>query len=330
MDKTLIETLGKVIITVAWADGKITRDETECLRDLLFEYQHTLTFSFNLGQELLSEIGGVTQESGGYNYGLTSKYQAFFDMYTESTIGEAERERLIQELKEAVSTKEDKALVLATLKSMVEADGKITDDEQVLLDGITAQIESVDTGVFASLGRLLLGAMQRRSLAVNDAPNREKYFNEYLKNKVYYEVRRRLDLGEGNVEIADEELRKLSMAGGMMARVAQVDHVVLDEEKDKITSTLQANWGLNQESAAFVTEVAISEGAAHFDYLRMSREFMQITQPGERVNFLDVLFAVAKADGKISDQEFKEINEIADYLLLRRSRVREARSRFGE
>ena len=328
MDKTLIETLGKVIIAVAWTDGKISPEEKECLRDLLFEYQHTLTINFNLGREVLSEIAGFTQESRGHNSGLTTKYQAFFDMYTESPIEEAERERLVQELKESVSTKEDKAVVLTTLKSMVEADGKITDEEQALLDGINAEIESVDTGIFAALRRLLPEAMQRRALAVSNAPNREKYFNEFLKNKVYYEVRRRLDLGEGKVEIADEELRKLSMAGGLMARVAQVDHVVLDEEKDKITSTLQTNWGLSREGAAFVTEVAMAEGAAHFDYLRMSREFIGITHAAERINFLEVLFAVANADGKISNEEIKEINEIADYLLVRRDRVVEARSKF--
>src|SRR5262245_60505062 len=110
MDKTLVEALGKVIIAVAWADGKITRDETECLRDLLFEYQHTLTFSFNLGEELGSELQGFYVESRSPNSGLSSKQQAFFDMYTESPIEMAERERLVQELKESVSTQEDKDL----------------------------------------------------------------------------------------------------------------------------------------------------------------------------------------------------------------------------
>jgi uncharacterized tellurite resistance protein B-like protein len=329
MDKTLIETLGKVIIAVAWADGKITREENQCLRDLLFEYQHTLTFSVNLGQELWSDITGFSEESRGQRIGLPAQHQALFDMYSESPIGADERERLVHELKAAVGSEEDKTLVLTTLKKVVEADGKITEDEQAILNGIMADMESADTGIFAALRHLLPEAMQRRALAVSNAPNREKYFEEFLKNKVYYEVRRRLDLGEGNVEIADEQLRKLSMAGGLMARVAQVDHIVLNEEKDKILSMLRDNWGLDQQAATFVAEVAIAEGATHFDYLRMSREFMEITEPAERTNFLEVLFAVAHADGRLSDEEIKEINEIADYLLLSRNRVREARSKFS-
>ena len=328
MDKTLIETLGKMIIAVAWADGKITHEETESLKDLLLEFQHTLTLDFNLGEEIWSDMTVLSLESRGHNSGLSSRKQAMFDMYTESPIEAAERERLVRELKEAVSSEEDKTLVLTTLKNMVEADGRITDDEQVVLNSILTEIESVDTGIFGDLGRLLRGAIRRRSQAVGDAPNRERYLEEFLKNKVYYEVRRRLDLGETDLQISDEELRKLSMAGGMMARVAQIDHVVLDEEKDKIISTLQANWGLSSEAAAFVTEVAMAEGATRFDYLRMSREFLATTQPAERINFLDILFAVANADGRISNEELKEINQIADYLLVRRSRVVDAHSKF--
>jgi uncharacterized tellurite resistance protein B-like protein len=329
MDKTLIEALGKVIIAVAWADGKITREETESLKDLLFEFQHTLTLDFNLGEEIWSDITGSSMESRGHIAGLPSRYQAVFDMYTESPIEAAERERLVDELKAAVASEEDKTLVLTTLKNMAQADGRITDDEQTVLNSIMTEIESVGTGIFSDLGRLLRGAMQRRAEAVSEAPNREKYFEEFLKNKVYYEVRRRLDLREADLQISDEELRKLSMAGGMMARVAQIDQIVLEEERDKIISILQTNWGLNLEAATFVAEAAMAEGAGHFDYLRMSREFLETTEPAERINFLDILFAVANADGRISDEELKEINQIADYLLMRRSRVMEAHSKFN-
>ncbi len=47
------------------------------------------------------------------------------------------------------------------------------------------------------LNRLLGGALQRRSAAVNSAPNRDAYYEDFLKNKVYYEVNRQLR-EEGN------------------------------------------------------------------------------------------------------------------------------------
>jgi uncharacterized tellurite resistance protein B-like protein len=161
-----------------------------------------------------------------------------------------------------------------------------------------------------------------------NAPNRDKYFEDFLKNKIYYAVRHRLDLGEAELEIPEADLRKLSAVGGLMARVAQEDGVVLEKEMEKITSTLQHSWELPRAAAVFVTEVAVSEVSRNFDYLRMSREFVEMTTPAERASVLDVLFTVASADGKVSEKERREIHNIADYLLLSDNRVAEAYSKI--
>jgi uncharacterized tellurite resistance protein B-like protein len=249
-------------------------------------------------------------------------------MYTESPIPAAERERLVEELREAVWSEEDKAFVMAALKDMVKADGKTTEEEQAILEGIQAKLESVDTGVFGNLGRLIRGAVQRRSESVSRSPNREKYLEDFLRNKVYYAVRHRLDLGEAELEIADADLRKLSAVGGLMARVAQIDGVVIENEIDKITSTIQNSWGVSREAATLVTEVAISQVGSKFDYLRMSREFVEMTTPAERAGIVDVLFAAANADRRVSREEFTEIRNIANYLLLSENVVDQAHSKM--
>jgi uncharacterized tellurite resistance protein B-like protein len=139
-----------------------------------------------------------------------------------------------------------------------------------------------------------------------------------------------LDLGEADLEISDEDLRKQSAVGGLMARVAKTDGVVIEKETEKISSILQTNWGLSLEAATFVIEVALSEGGSHFDYLRMSRELVETTTPSERAGLLDVLFAVAAADGNVSNNELKEIHKIADYLLLSENLVQEAHARIAQ
>lgn len=312
MDKNLIETLAKVIIAAGWADKKLAPEEIDSLKDLLFEFRHLSDYSARASS----------------NSGIPSTEWTRFQMYTESPISMAELEDLENELREVVWSEEDKTFVISALQSMVEADGKITEDEQVILNRIKETIEAIDTGVFGDLGRLIRGALQRRSEAASKASNREKYFEEFLNNKVYYEVRRRLDLGEANLEIPDEDLRKLSVAGGLMARVAQVDNIVLEKESDHIMSILQNSWNLSREAAAFVITVAMSEVARNFDYLRMTREFLELAAPGERGNLLDVLFVVANADGKVSTEELKELRNIADYLLLSDNRVNEAQSKI--
>ena len=114
-----------------------------------------------------------------------------------------------------------------------------------------------------------------------------------------------------------------------MARVAQTDGVVIEKETDKITSILKTSWGLSRPAATFVIEVALSAVSKNLDYLRMTREFVEMTTPAERANLLDVLFAVANADGVVSNDELKEIHDIADYLLLSDNRVREAHSKIA-
>jgi hypothetical protein len=67
--KKMIMTLAKVIIAVAWADGEMTFEEVNCLKDLLFHL-----------------------------HGLDARDWASLDIYIESPVGPDERERLLHEL----------------------------------------------------------------------------------------------------------------------------------------------------------------------------------------------------------------------------------------
>jgi hypothetical protein len=56
--------------------------------------------------------------------------------------------------------------------------------------------------------------------------NREDAFEDFVKNRVYYLVRERLRLSTAELVIADADVRKLSLAGGLMARVANIEGTV--------------------------------------------------------------------------------------------------------
>ena len=101
-----------------------------------------------------------------------------------------------------------------------------------------------------------------------------------------------------------------------MARVAHVDREVKEGEFDAMAQTLMENWGLAQEAAAIVAEVAISAVAENMDYYRMAREFFNCTTEPERAQFLNVLFAVAQGDGMVSSEETEQIRSIARHLKL--------------
>jgi uncharacterized tellurite resistance protein B-like protein len=297
MNRKLMGNLAKVIAAAGWADKTLTSEEIENLKDLLFQFQRSV---------------------------IDPHEDALFEMYIRSPVEAAERERLVDELRETVWSQEDKTDVYSALKRMVEADGQVTEEEQAVLDRLQTSIESLDTGVVGDLGRLVRGAMRRRSEAARNAPNREKYFEDFLKNRVYYEVRRRLDVMGADIVIPDKELHKLSFVGGMLAFVARVDHIILEKETETITSILQTGWGLSREAATFVMECAIADVSKDFDYLRMTREFTELTTPAERNQLLELLFAVANADGHVSNEELLEIKYLADYFLMSLDNVNRA------
>jgi uncharacterized tellurite resistance protein B-like protein len=283
-DEHLILTLAKVVLAAAWADGELTHDEINSMKDVLFRLPQ-----------------------------LSARQWASLQMYIEAPVGEAERARLVDELRDAIASEADRKLALEMVDEMMRAEGQVTEEDERVAAEIRAAVESVDLGL---LGRLVKGATGRRSRAVANAPNREDYYEDFVKNKVYYGLRRRMDEGQAELGVGEEVLRTLSLAGGMMAQIARVNPDVTTAEQATMAQALQTHWHLGPHEAAFVVEVALSESATLLDPYRLAWQFSEVCTPQERAAFLDVLFAVATADGEASYDEIEEIRTIARSLKL--------------
>jgi uncharacterized tellurite resistance protein B-like protein len=283
----LIMALAKVIIAAAWADNEMTNEEINSLKDLLFRMPE-----------------------------MSARDWAELDIYIDSPVTEADRMRLVEELRIALSSPADKALAISKLDEVVSADGVVSEEELAAIEGIKSAIEEVDVSIFGKLGRLVRGPVQRRSEAVTERQNRELYLDDFIKNRIFYNVRRRLALGESKLDLPEAEVRKLSLAGGLMARVAYVDREVSDSEFEAMLAALEDNWDISKEAATLVAGVAVDEISKDLDYYRLTRRFFEHTTEVERVRFLDVLFAVADADGQVSFEETEEIRTISKMLKL--------------
>ena len=117
-------------------------------------------------------------------------------------------------------------------------------------------------------------------------------------------------------EISDDDLRKLSLVGGLMAKVAYQDREVTDTEIAKMIEAIENNWGLSKEESTFLAEVAVSSVDVTYDSFRMMRELVTDTTLEERRHVVEVLFAIAAADGEMSFDEIEEIRLIARGLEL--------------
>ncbi len=295
-DSSLILTLGKVLVAAAWADHRVTLDEINSLKDLLFRLPE-----------------------------LTGREWAALEMYIDSPVGEPERDRLVQQLKQQLRSDSDKRLALRALDELVRAEGDAKPGELEVVQAIQREIEGVDTGLFGQLGRLVTGSLVRRQASLESAPNREERFEDFIKNKVYYGLERRMAKQDNKIDLPERDLRLLCLAGGLMARVAHVDLKVTDEELQAMVSALRSAWDVTSDQAQFVAEVAVSEVGPDMDYYRLTRQFFEATDETQRGEFLEVLFAVADADGTVSHDEIEEIRAISNSLRLTHKRFIEAK-----
>lgn len=283
----LIMALAKVIIAAAWADGQMSNEEVNSLKDLLFRMPE-----------------------------MTARDWARLEIYMHSPVSPADRLRLVEELKAALSTPREKALAMAKLEELAAADEVVTGEERAVVKEIKDALQEADVSILGRMGRLLRGPVQRRSEAVAESHNRELFLDDFLKNRIFYNLRRHLAQDTFELDLPEIEMRKLSLAGGLMARVAMVDHDATEEEFEAMLAIMLEKWQLSREAAAFVAEIAVDEISKDLDFYRLTRRFFELTSEAERVRFLDVLFAVAQADGRVSYEETEEIRTISKMLKL--------------
>lgn len=292
----MILTLAKVLVAAAWADGDLTPDEVNSMKEVLSRLPQ-----------------------------LTARDWASVDIYMASPVGDTERSRLVAELRQQVTTPDSKQLVFAALDDLVLADGVVGDRERQAVDQIKAAIESGTTSGLSGLSRLFRGLVAAPHQP--QGPNREIYLDDFVSNRVYFVMQRRMERGEGTLDLPDPVLRKLSLAGGMLAKVAGANPEITDSERAAMVDALRAYWPLTPDEAGFVVDVAIAQIPTDMDNFRLADEFAQISQYEERGQMVDALFAVAAADGALADTEVADIRAMAGALSLPHQRYIEAKLR---
>ncbi|QLQ04953.1 MAG: TerB family tellurite resistance protein [Anaerolineae bacterium] len=85
--------------------------------------------------------------------------------------------------------------------------------------------------------------------------------------------------------LSDADIRKLSLAGGMMALVARINPQLTEQEQAAMRFTLQQTWHLNNEQAAFLVDVAVSQQPADLDGYRLADGFAAVSDYDERAGW---------------------------------------------
>lgn len=294
-----LQALSRVLIGLAWADGKVTPDEMNLLKDLIFS---------------LPEITAADWDA--------------LDIYWMMPIRSAELEKLSWVLLQNLYEEEARQAAKAMLVEMVNADGQVTSEETAILREANRLIDREDPILISTLGELLESALPKRKSRLAAAANREDYIHDFMENHVFAALRQRYgDHVEAELGLDEFELRKLGLAGALMGRVAYADQELSEDEISAMQQVLQGAWSLHSRHAAVVVEFVLDAARSRLDDRRLLREFYEVSTEQERADFIDVLFDIARAQGGILSGEYDTIQRISQALKLPSEVFENARQR---
>ncbi len=129
-----------------------------------------------------------------------------------------------------------------------------------------------------------------------------------------------------------EQARLIASAAYTLARAANADLDISEEETQAIERELQANEALDEATAVLVTEMAKLQAktvGATEDYV-VTREFKALAGERQRLVVLRACFAVMAANGTISAEENATINQIAMELDIDQATLNSIRNEYHD
>jgi len=129
-----------------------------------------------------------------------------------------------------------------------------------------------------------------------------------------------------------EQARLLASAAYTLARAANADLDISDEETATIERELQAGGTIDEPTAVLVTEMAKLQaktvgGPEDFS---VTREFKALASDEQKINMIRACFAIGAASGSISAEETAIVNEIAAELDIDPATLNAIRADFHE
>lgn len=284
-DKSFILDLGKLMIAASWADGELTHEEINALKEVLFSLEH---------------ISGDDWKK--------------LEMYMDSPVSDQERKLILNRLLNQIRSAKDKKLILDTLKRLFRSDGEVTSEEEELLEKIEKSVSKTGSDMFSQFSKAIKSTLGKRSSAVKSSRLRENDFEDYIKNTVYYDLEQKQKRTGITIDLPEEKLRKICLAVGLLSFIAGVDSEISVQEKKVMQDILTEDWKLSKQEADLLIQISTERALKGLDFYRISYNFFNHTTRDERKDFIKTLFKIANATDKTSRQEIEEIRRIAQAL----------------
>ena len=275
--------LGKLMIGIAWIDGRLEPEELNALKELLF---------------VLPDISGEDWMQ--------------LELYMTHVVSDAERRDLLERVLSGIRSSRDKQLVLETLEKLVAGDGADRVNESAFLENIRRDIEGRSTGLLGHVAAPFRQALKRKA----GQGTREDQIEDFIKNTIYFQLTSELQQQGRTLSIPETEARKICLAAGLMAHVAWVDNEVCHREREAMSRGLRQLWNVPEDEAGLIVEMSRARIMHGLDLVRLTTGFCRYTTIEERKAFLRCLFAIVNAAEDTSHAEIEAIRHLAKALEL--------------
>jgi len=223
--------------------------------------------------------------------------------YMEDPPSETETDALFRDLLSRVASPAGRKEIVQHIEGILNADAQLSAEEHDFLEQYALIIRE------ASTVELLVKRMRG---FFNKAPAKHVVdLDEFVTNKILYKFKRRV----ADSQITPE-LRRLCVLGGLMGMVAQADGEIEQTEMEEIRKQLQFRGRFDSEQLDVLMSIIAEESARGLDRSRLISEYAGNATFDQRVELLDLLFAVAAANGALTHAELEELRGMSAALNL--------------
>ncbi|NOY84690.1 MAG: hypothetical protein GXO96_07705 [Nitrospirae bacterium] len=288
----------RLFIALAWADGEISNDEMNYLKNFFFKLD------------------------------LSGEDWAKIEMYLEEPILPEEAESLIQDFVQRLSGTKEREKVIVFLEGLVSADGVVKAEEKIFLERCTVIFRETG-GAKALLGRIR-GLFQDAVLKPASTSKRKEELQDFLHNRVLFNLRRKLERDKLTIEADEEALAYAALFGGLLGHVAAAHEGISAEEIAVLKGQLKAAAGFDDEAIELIVSVVEASVVRGLDPFTMTRTFYVLSHKTQREQLLDCLFDVAGADDDLAFAEIEAARDIAYGLKFSHGEFINAKLRYRE
>ena len=273
----------KVLACVAWADEEVTNAELNFIKQFVRR--------FDLSGDEWMQV----------------------ELYLSERVDAEEMRQVTRRFFSRVHRPKERRMLVDAVENLLRADESLSDIEQEWLRDLQEVVSGAKKTVFFLDGLKSLLRIGGENQKGTDE-GRDADLHDFIHNRVLFKLRRRL--GSERLEECGTpaKLKKLTLSAALLGRVGYVDNEFLPQEEAFMKKVLSETLGASPPVAEVITEIAIETVRHGVDLHRLVKEVKETMSVPDRRHLLEGIFALAMAEGRMSNEEVEEIRKIA-YML---------------